>query len=262
MEALDQVQITANQHGRGSLAKLQIFGFSFLVFGLLLYYQLRYGLLSGLSSDVLYLMGISAGGAVAGKVTYTYKRRLSLPTWTWLVEKKWLPEKPPEKIRAKWSELVLDADSREFDPYSFQMAIFSLVVAVALVRSGLTGLGTFHIPAELLTLLGPSQVVYIGGKAAESSPYRDLEDAVKAAMDKHQSFYTLTPSQAKPGQTEAQSKAAWDDEKKAAWRDYRISEKAAGNMFLSTYSDQLPKSLRDQVEREVRTIQITEAPPT
>jgi len=260
-ESLDPVQITANQHGRGSLAKLQIFGFSFLVFGLLLYYQLRYGMLSGLSTDVLYLMGISAGGAVAGKVTYTYKRRLSLPTWTWLVEKKWLPDRPPEKIRAKWSELVLDADSREFDPYSFQMAIFSVVVAVALVRSGLTGLGTFHIPAELLTLLGISQVVYIGGKAAESSPYRDLEDAVKTAMDKYQTFCTLAPSPTKPDQTEALRKAAGEEERKNAWRDYKISEKAAGNALLATYGDQLPKSLRDQAEREIRAIHITDAPP-
>jgi hypothetical protein len=139
---LDPVQITANPFGRGSLAKLQIFVFSLLVFGLLFYYQFRYGVLAGMSVDVMTLMGISAVGAVGGKVTYVYKRRLSFENWAWLRRKGWLPVGKDVAPRARWSELFLDSDTREFDPYSFQMAVFSLVVAVALLRSGLSGLGT------------------------------------------------------------------------------------------------------------------------
>jgi hypothetical protein len=98
---LDPVQITANPQGRASLAKLQIFVFSLLVFGLLLYYQLRYGVLAGMSFDVLALMGISAIGAVGGKLANISRRRISLENWAWLRRKGWLPVGKDVAPRAK-----------------------------------------------------------------------------------------------------------------------------------------------------------------
>ena len=66
--SLDPVELTKSAYGRASIAKLQIFIFSFIVFGLLLFNVLRTGLLANMSKDVLYLMGISAVGAAGGKI--------------------------------------------------------------------------------------------------------------------------------------------------------------------------------------------------
>ncbi len=94
---LDPVQITANAWGRASLPKLQIFGFSLIIFGLLLYSQMRNGILSGLSTDVLLLLGISGVGTAAARYTHLAKRRLSLENWAWLRSQQWLPTTEAEK---------------------------------------------------------------------------------------------------------------------------------------------------------------------
>lgn len=119
--SLDPVQITANPFGRASLAKLQIFAFSLLVFALMLYYLLRTGILITLSTDILMLLGISAAGATGGKLTYLAKRRLSFPNWAWLRRNNWLPSVQDDvSPRARWAELITDYDGKEFDVYSFQ----------------------------------------------------------------------------------------------------------------------------------------------
>src|SRR5262249_8777909 len=46
---LDPIQITANQFGRASISKLQIYLFSIIVFALLLYFQLRCDVLADMS---------------------------------------------------------------------------------------------------------------------------------------------------------------------------------------------------------------------
>jgi hypothetical protein len=242
---LDPVQITANPHGSGSLAKLQIFVFSLLVFGLLLYYQFRYGILAGMPSDVMYLMGISAVGAVGGKLIYAKKRRLSLENWAWLRRKGWIPARGDVQSRAKWSELFLDGDTKEFDPYSFQMAVFSLVVAVGLVRSGLGGLGTFKIPAELLQLLGLSQVVFIGGKAAETSPYEELEKQLKE-VQKHETEYLKLKDE-----KDAEKHKVAEAELKA----FTASVAQAATMFWSIYVEQLPEKPKSLAPEKLETMQ-------
>jgi len=195
LATLDPVQLTAGPFGRASLAKLQVFVFSLLVFAILLFYQLRCGLLAGISNDVLYLMGISAVGAAGGKVAYMTKRRLSLENWAWLRRRRWLPDKRDVATRAKWSELLLDSDTKEFDPYSFQMAVFSLVVAVALIETNFAGLGSFSIPTQLLQLLGLSQVVFIGGKAIEKSAYNDLDQKLSEVRQNEIEYQILTVKQ-------------------------------------------------------------------
>lgn len=245
---LDPVQITANMWGRASLPKLQIFSFSLIVFGLLLYYQIRNGILSGLSEDVLILLGISAVGTAGGRYTHSVKRRLSLESWAWLRRKGWLPSKDDEKktsdvsSRAAWGELITDTDNKEFDVYSFQMAIFSIVVAGALMTSSLTGLATFEIPDALLGLLGLSQAVFIAGKAIETSPFTEL-DAKLAKVREHEKKYHEAIAQAatKP---DANATAA------TARSDFKTDVALAANMFWALYCDVLParpKAL-DQVE--------------
>jgi hypothetical protein len=234
LRALDPVQITADAYGRASLAKLQIFGFSFIVFGLLIYYQFRNGILTGLSQDVLLLLGISAVGTVGGRITYAAKRRFSLDNWAWLRLRQWFQVRG-EGInrRALWSELVVDPDKGEFDPYSFQMGIFSVVVAVALISSSLTGLTTFEIPDELLGLLGLSQAVFIAGKAAEKSPYVELDariTSIRAHQRSYQEALALAAASADPKiQSESRAKA---DAERAAFKS-EVSQ--AADMFEVLY---------------------------
>src|SRR6202040_4115573 len=90
--------------------------------------------------------------------------------------------------RARWAELITDYDAREFDVYSFQMAIFSLIVAVALITTNLAGLEAFHIPTELLGLLGLSQGVFIVGRAAGTSAYQELDAALSDVRKKSQEY--------------------------------------------------------------------------
>ncbi len=79
-------------------------------------------------------------------------------------------------------------DNKEFDIYSFQMAIFSVVVGVALLSTNLTGLATFEIPDELLGLLGLSQAIFIGGKSVERSPFVELDQKLTSIRTHEQNY--------------------------------------------------------------------------
>jgi hypothetical protein len=166
------VVITAGVMGRGSVSKLQIFFFSFVVVWLLNYILLRTGELSALSPHVLMLLGISAAGTAGAKAAAVTRNRLSTENWTWLVKKRWVKAQP-DRREAGWADLLVS--DGEFDVSKFQMLAFNLVVAVALLMSGLTELANFTIPETLLGVLGLSQVVYLGGKVMPANPYADLD---------------------------------------------------------------------------------------
>jgi hypothetical protein len=240
LESLDPVQITANPWGRGSISKLQIFLFSIIVFALLLFFQLRSGVLAGMSNDVMWLLGISGVGAVGGKIALTRNRRLDFPYWAWLIRHGWLPEPQKDRDiapRAKWSDLFLDSDTKEFDPYSFQMAVFSIVVAVALARTSLSGLGTFKIPDQLLYLLGLSQVLFIGGKALDTTGYRELQNKLEILRLHEEKLAALNSKQdAKPEDKAAEEKALKEDLADAA------------QMFAELYRNQLPAGIPQPVK--------------
>ena len=165
------IAITAGVMGRGSISKLQIFFFSFVVIWLLIYILLRTGELSALSPDVLMLLGISAAGTAGAKATAVTRKRLSSENWSWLVKKGWVKAKM-DKRQESWGDLLLTEG--EFDVSKFQMLAFNLVVAIALLISGLTELADFTIPPTLLGILGLSQAVYLGGKVIPANPYADL----------------------------------------------------------------------------------------
>jgi hypothetical protein len=239
--SLDPVELTKNAYGQGSLGKLQIFLFSFIVFGLLLLNVLRCGLLAGLSTHVLYLLGISAGGAVGGKIAFLYRRRLSLENWAWLRRMTWLLDTPEAERRARWSDLLLDTGTGEFDPYNFQMAIFSIVVVAALINTSIGGLETFSIPPTLLGILGISQVVYVGGKAIQVDSYKDLnaklddirklENECRAAQAGVIGDATAAPDPAKIAKI------------KLKHEELETALKDAAEMFLGTY-EQPPDLIR------------------
>ena len=272
--SLDPVELTKNPYGRGSIAKLQIFLFSFIVFALLLFHALRTGLLANMSVDLLYLMGLSAYGAAGGKLASVANRRLSLENWAWLRRKGWLTVTGDVANRAKWSDLFIDSDTKEVDPYRFQMAIFSLVVGVALIKTSATGLDAFHIPNELLALLGISQTIFIGGQAIDRGGYQELDKKLDDVR-KHEDTYRELKAKAKPaapapapdalsvGQVLAGKPQSPDGEQTAPTsQDVDAERKAfkagvaqAKEMFVAIYGQQigtLPLALRqaDRMEPE------------
>lgn len=178
--SFNPVVITAGFTGRGSLSRLQIFFFTLIVAGLLFYIWLRTGVLSGLSQDVLLLLGIAGAGAAGAEVTAVSRNRLSLENWAWLKHRGWTK---PDDAEPRWRDLITSGNS--FDVYKFQMLTFSLIVGLSLMFTGLTELAEFTIPPTLLGVLGLSQVVYVGGKAVAPATFEEVNKALDA-LRKHE----------------------------------------------------------------------------
>lgn len=178
------VYLTSDRFDKASLSRFQLLGFTLLVASLLVFGLARVGLLSDISEHVLWLLGISAGGTVGTKVAEEMKQRLSLENWSWLRNQGWLTAHEegtgtdPDPSRSRWGDLLKAADG-SLDIYSFQLAIFSAVVAFALLRLALLDdireLATFAIPQNLLVLLGLSNGVYIGGKTVAPKSWEELD---------------------------------------------------------------------------------------
>jgi len=101
------------------------------------------------------------------------------------------------------------------------MAIFSLIVAVSLITTNLAGIVAFHIPPELLGLLGLSQSRRQG--RAGTSPYQELDK-------------TLTDVRTKEGLYLA-AKTDKQKDPDAALRTLREAVQQAASMFgISTVS--------------------------
>src|SRR5712671_3668517 len=179
--SLNPVQITAGVLGDGSISQLQVFFFSLLVASLLFFLWLWTGLLSNISQDLLMLLGISSVGAVGAKYTATLKSRLSEDTAKFLYAEGWYsgPKITTITERPRFADLLLT--NNRLDVYKFQMAMFSVLVAIYILRTGTTDLGAVKISETLLYLIGISQGVYVGGKAI-SERETSLDDRVKSLI--------------------------------------------------------------------------------
>ncbi|WP_239698187.1 hypothetical protein [Microcystis aeruginosa] len=176
------VALTAGHLGKASLSNFQIFGFTLVVLLRLLYTLASSGVLSGLSNDILLLLGISAVGTTGSKVVALGNKRLTFSNWAWLRNHEWLTigekgyEKKPELEDAKWSDLIKSGGS--FDVYSFQLLGFSLLVAAELLVGIGSDLATFTLPQNFLSILGLSNVVYLGGKVTDPKSYEELNQKI------------------------------------------------------------------------------------
>ena len=182
------VHLTANAFNHASVQKLQILMFSFLVAGMLLSFVLETGNLSDLSLTVVTLLGISGVGTALGQAANQERDRLEFTNWAWLVGKEVLPIHQTETEGPSWRELVLT--SREFDMYKFQILLFSVVVAVALVVAGEGRLASFEIPATLLGILGLSQGVYLAGVLVRPPSIDELNKAITKLRELEQKLIT------------------------------------------------------------------------
>jgi hypothetical protein len=192
---LNPVVLSAGINGRGNASKLQILFFSILVFGLVSYMWMRTGHVSGISQNVLLLMGISGVGATAAAGTDVAKNRLKFENYAWLINRGWLPRGGIGEVNmAEWKDIF--TANGEFDPFRFQMVTFSVFVGASLVGAAmqLDDLTNFAIPDSLLGILGLSQGVYVAGKLvapptmseldAQLDKVKDAEATLRADLDK------------------------------------------------------------------------------
>ena len=194
--SLNPVQITAGVLGDGSISQLQVFFFSLLVASLLFFLWLWTGLLSNISQDLLMLLGISSAGAVGAKYTATLKSQLSEDTAKFLYAEGWYsgPKITTLTDRPRFADLLLT--NNRLDVYKFQMAMFSVLVAIYILRTGTTDLGEVKISETLLYLIGISQGVYVGGKAI-SERETSLDKRVKSLAALKAKFAAETDTEKK-----------------------------------------------------------------
>jgi hypothetical protein len=181
------IPITAGLDGKASLGKLQILMFSLIVFGLIVYFLLKTGVLTDISSTVLILLGITGIGSTVAKGTDISRTTITPENRAWLLRKQWLPSiRNPANIDAHWRDIF--TTDGEFDVYRYQSFIFTLVVGGALIIGGVTQLSSFEIPQTLLGILGLSQVVYIGGKLVTPTSMADLNKSIGDLREAEKKF--------------------------------------------------------------------------
>jgi len=147
--SLNPVQITAGVLGGGSISQLQVFFFSLLVGSLIFFLWLWTGLLSDISQDLLMLMGISSVGAVGAKYTATLKSQLNEDTQRFLYAEGWFSGAPINTVSEKPELGDLLLTNNRLDVYKFQMAMFSVLVAIYILRTGATDLGEVKISDDI-----------------------------------------------------------------------------------------------------------------
>lgn len=222
------VYLTSDRFDKASLSRFQLLGFTLLVAGALVFVLARVCQLSDISEHLLWLLGISASGTVGTTVTEGMKQRLSFENWSWLRNQQWLTAHEegthgyqPDPSRSHWGDLWKATDG-SLDIYSFQLAAFSAIVAVALVRCTLlddiSGLATFAIPKNILVLLGLSNGVYIGGKIVPKS-WEELDRKVSEVRQAEQDWISkVVPAT----RTQVAQAAKLDAAIQAAPSDYEV----------------------------------------
>ncbi len=164
----------AGSSGHASLSQLQMLLFTLIVATLLFYQWARTGLLQELSTDLLYLIGISTIGAGGAQVTNSIKKNLDPAVYDYLQRLGWFTAPiAGAHSNAMPSQLLLT--NGRFDIYKFQMLVFTLVIAAYVIMAGGDQLGNIQISGTLLSLMGMSQGVYIGGQITTDSvsPFQD-----------------------------------------------------------------------------------------
>jgi hypothetical protein len=177
--ALNPVVVCQDAFGAASLSRFQVLLFTTAVVGVYAYVFARTGQLSALSETVLLLLGITLAGStlagIADGPAVSTSNRLWL-TATGILDSR---SRTP-----RWEDL-LGAEG-EVDVTRAQALAFSVFAAVALVVNGATDLENFIIPAQLNTLIGISQAVYVAGKALPREAAKRLNEEVRSLRDAEQ----------------------------------------------------------------------------
>lgn len=179
LEHLSLLTITQDRTGRGSLSRLQIFFFTFVVMITLTCIYARVGVVSNVSEDVLWLLGIAGAGSAASAVVSANRNPngcLAQDTIAWMTRH----QLSPPRRRPRWRDIFFTGGG--FDIYRFQNVAFSPFVGMSVLGAGLSGLASLDIPGNLLVLFGLSQGLYVGGKTISPPPgAAEVDKAVQEA---------------------------------------------------------------------------------
>lgn len=151
-----------------ALAQLQMLMFTLIVATLLFYQWMRTGLLHDLSSDLLYLIGISTLGAAGSQMGNAMKKGLDPAMYRYAQRLDWFTA-PLAQASRRTAPAGLLTTNKRLDIYKFQMLVFSVVIAAYVIEAGADELDKLHISATLLTLMGISQGAYVGGNVTSDS---------------------------------------------------------------------------------------------
>jgi hypothetical protein len=214
-------------HGQASLSQLQMLLFTLIVATLLFYQWLRTGLLQELSTDLLYLIGISTAGAAGSQITSTLRRDLDEKSYQYAQQLGWFTApRAGANRQATAADLVMT--EQRFDIYKFQMLVFTFVIAAYVLASGADQLGNIQISTTLLALMGMSQGAYVGGRAASGS-LAPLQDQLLGMRQLQERWH-------------ASDDPALREELQRRFR--QIAGEAAG-MFGSEFGRELPDAMLD-----------------
>lgn len=213
----------AGSSGHASLSQLQMLVFTLIVATLLFYQWIRTGLLQDLSTDLLYLIGISTIGAGGAQVTTSLKKNLDPEVYAYLQQLGWFTAPiSGAHSNAVPSQLLLT--NGKFDIYKFQMLVFTFVIAAYVVAAGADQLGNIQISATLLSLMGMSQGVYIGGQITTDSvtPFQDQLRGMKLLQASYEAAEGNPAAQAELEQR------------------FELAAKQAADMFNSMFNREIP----------------------
>lgn len=217
----------AGANGQASLSQLQMLVFTLIVATLLFYQWMRTGLLQEISTDLLYLIGISTAGTAATQVATSIRKDLDPAVYQYVQQLGWFTA-PLANAGSRASARGLLMTNRRFDIYKFQMLVFSCVIAAYVIASGANELGNIQISATLLTLMGMSQGAYVGGRAAADT-LTPLQDQLRGMQSLQQRY-----------------KACRDPEAGAELRRrFRLAASQAGALFSNMYGRVLPDYMLD-----------------
>jgi hypothetical protein len=176
LRAFSPIVISQDAFGTASLARFQVLLFTLSAVGVYAYVLVRTGELSSLSSDVLWLLGITLAGStlasIAGGPVVSTGNRL------WLLATGVLDNAPR---RPRWHDLL--GTDGEIDVTRVQALAFSAFAAAALVTNGPNDLERFEVPDTLKYLIGLSQAVYVAGKALPREAAKQLNDELRVMRD-------------------------------------------------------------------------------
>jgi hypothetical protein len=178
---LHPVRISSASYGEASMSQLQVLLFTLIVGALLFYLWFATLILSDISADLLKLIGISAVGAVGSRFAHTLKTTPNDQTARYLIGKGWYNWNEVDVQELATFRKLLLTDDR-LDVYKFQIAIFTIIVALYVIFAGKNGLSDVKISETMLYLIGISQGVYVAGKAVTDRT-TDLDAAVQKMID-------------------------------------------------------------------------------
>lgn len=178
---LNPLKIIAASNGRTSLSSAQISFFTAVILWVTSYWTFRTGNLVMFDKSVLGLLGITALGTSAGKITDSTRFRLTSQNWSWAKSKHWIKNDftgAPSDHSPGLGDLV--STDHGFDITRLQAVGFSLLVGISLLYAGVTAADTqsfsmITVPNVYLGLIGISQGAYVAGKYTGGNLYRELD---------------------------------------------------------------------------------------